>query len=262
MAIAYEELDLSPQEQVAPHNYTATCQFKCAWADRYDVMNYFAYGSGQMYPRWNIPARVRGIGCVPFGAATGTLLDVVGQKLMQYEHALVTVQFVLDSQTPKGSGNEDLISESIEPTAEFQTISPFGLVWESDFSGLTPEEAPGILRRGLNFCLTRYNVPYVPTAILSLAGCCNAAPVACRYLGLTFPAETLLFSPPQMQQKISTEGASPWTLNFRFSFKPHGWNKFWRSETGQWEAIYRHVVSGGGDVEIKPFPPGDFSQIM
>ena len=46
MAVLYEELDESPQEDVSPQSFRASMRVKCKWTDRYDVMNYFAFGDG------------------------------------------------------------------------------------------------------------------------------------------------------------------------------------------------------------------------
>jgi hypothetical protein len=269
MAIAYEELDESPQEDITPESFKATIQVKCTWADRYDVMNHFAWGEGQVYPRWPLlRARTRGMACVPFGAAMSTFTAPDGQKFLEYDHASITVNFVRDVKTPQGPSNEDLISESVEPATEFMTTNP-EFYHLGSTKGPAPKEGPGVLVRTLVFVLTRYNVRVVPPAVLSLVGCVNASPVVCRYLGLTFPAETLLYGPPQMQQKISTDGASGWTLTFRFTYRPLGWNKIWHS--GSWNETtaeglspgwYSMYTGGAGGGLVRMYPTGNLQLVL
>jgi len=244
-----EELAGSPQENWDENGLTATVQLQCAWAERTTVAAE-TVGLNQLYPR--IPtskARAKSSACVPFGACSQAASGAVG-----YEHAMVTVQYVA-KDAPEG---EDLISESLEPTAEFQTLDYRGFCWSSG-SGtpLEKDEAPGRLVRGLDYVHTRHRMTSVSPAVLSLVGYVNAGAMYAPTLGLSFAAQTLLYNPPSLSKKYTTTGSDFTVGTFRFTFKPNGWNTFWRQATQAYEAMY---VKGGG--VYYNFPLGDFTLLF
>jgi hypothetical protein len=82
-------------------------------------------------------------------------------------------------------------------------------------------------------------------------------------LGITFPAQTLLFNPPTINRKITTAGAQAWTVACRFSYRASGWNKSWRAATQQWEQVYYRNPSGSGSTApYNNFSTADFSQVL
>jgi hypothetical protein len=165
-----------------------------------------------------------------------------------YTHAFVTANY-------SSRDDADVISESIEPTAEFRLLDHRLFRWGSGSGALLNEkEAPGQIVRGFNLVRTLYRQATVPVTLLTLPGTCNSATYASSLLGLTFAAETLLFTPAPVTRVIRLSGSPGFTVNIKMSFKGSGWNKFWRQSSGTYENIY---LAGGGI--YKPYTPASFS---
>ena len=163
--------------------------------------------------------------------------NVEASQNASYEDALVVTEYIWDRKTPQSNG-ADLFSETLEPTAEFLTLDYTQFRWQNG-DPLTEGEAPGMLQRGLDYVLTHHNLQAIPSAALSLIGAVNDAPVTSYTLGLCFAAGTLLFNPPCCQRRVAV-GPNPtltWTVTYRLTYKPQGWNYFWRTETQQFEQI-------------------------
>jgi len=86
----------------------------------------------------------------------------------------------------------------------------------------------------------------------------NSAAYFSRLLGLTFPAETLLYGPPDSQRRITANASEPpaWTLTHKLVYQASGWNKFWNPRTGKYDKIYRNGV------EYKNHPPASFAGVL
>ncbi len=249
------EMNDSPQEEWSEKGLTATVRLMVPWAYRTTLVGEIV-GNWQVYPRNpQSGARATSATVVPYpGALTGQLLWT--PDATTFEQALVTIKYVRDSQTPETA---DLISEQLSPTAEFLTLDPKDFSW--DIAGKQPlkeGEAPGLLVRGLEYTVTQHKVFNIPAACLTLPGSVNAAAYFSRLLGLSFPAETLLYSPPDSQRKITANAEEPpaWQLTHKLAYKPQGWNRFWNPRTGKFDKIYRKGV------EYKNHPPASFAGVL
>lgn len=197
------------------------------------------------------------VGATPFKAEQKGSDDVAA-----YEKALITVEY----GPPKGGAPPEdvegvLMSESLEPTAEFLTEDYTQFQWGSGATGipLKENEAPGRLMRGLDYVVTLHQVTTLPASTLSHVGFVNSVAISPKTVGLTgltFAIETLLYQPPTIQRVITTEGAKKWTVTKRYTYKPNwdganarGWNWFWRAETG----IYEQLYLKGTDTVRKPY---------
>lgn len=225
----------------------AKVTLRCAFADRFLLMADLI-GNNRVWPNGGfvIPPMVQNASSVPFNSQYG----VVGQAIV-YDHALVTVNY--------SHKIVDVFSEALEPTAEFITVDHLQFRWGSpEGEMLLPDEAPGFLLRSCNLVRTLYNLPSLPANLLSLTGMSNDADYTSTMLGVTFAEETLLFQPPMPSRTFTTTGTVGWTLQMKFSYKPEGWNKFWRPSMGTgeggWDEI--HHVKGG---RYKPHPPANFA---
>ena len=127
---------------------------------------------------------------------------------------------------------------------------------ETQSDGNHPQ-SPGRLIRGLTISRTLYQVTALPIALITSIGKVNDADYISALLVLTFAAETLLYTPPNMNRTITTAGDKGWTVNMKFMYKPDTWNKFWRSTTQAYEAIF---IAGG--IEYKNYPLADFSSLL
>lgn len=249
--VAFEELPGSPTEQWTEEGFTATVKLMCAWGVR-NTLAREIMGQRQPYPR--IPAtkaypRVADIEPFPAKITESTVTWGTLGSLASFEKALVTIEY------DTSGADVDLISESLEPTAEFMTLAHKKFRWgAADGDELDEGEAPGKLIRGLDYKLTYHQVTAIPAAVLTLPGHCNNAAVVSLTLGLTFPEQTLLFQPPTATRRITSEMIEAWKLNYRLSYRASGWNEFWRKASDDWDEIWH----AGGD-RYYNYPLGDFS---
>lgn len=222
---------------------------RCAWADRYllveDLLSNrreWPHGSFSSPPQ-AFSATIR---------TAGTAYLTVGQTC-EYIHALVDVNY--------SDELKDLISESLEPTVEAQTLDYKRFRWgTADGDPLLEGEAPGRLVRGLTIVRTLYEVPNpLPLILLTGPGSTNDAPYTSSLLGgLVFDTETLLFVPPTLSRSIKASGSEAWTVGLKFMYKAETWNKFWRAKTGAYEEIFDIE----GAAAYKNNPPLDFSALL
>lgn len=155
----------------------------------------------------------------------------------------------------------DVISESLEPTAEFATLDHRWFRWTSGSSKdvLREEEAPGLLKRGLNLVRHTYNVlPPLSTDLITLPGSTNLNPYVSAILELTFATDTLLFGTPIINRKVDSSNQVKYDIEKKFTYNPNFWNTFFRSKTGQFENIF---IAGSG-TPYTPYPLDDFSNIL
>lgn len=249
---AYEMADSPHESFPAIGSFHATVQLRCAWQDRFTLMRYATTDGGMLYPRApGTLARCRSASAVP---APGKLSaeDESGSALACYDKALVTLQFVRDKRTPETT---QLVSETIQPTSEHVTRDPSLFRWGSaNGDRLEPMEAPSVLVRGLDYLITFHEVYIVPAAILTLPGYVNSSAVTTRLLGLTFPAETLLFQPPTITRRITSKEIGAWTCAFRFSYRASTWNKPWHAKDQKFDTLY---TIGGN--RYRSYPLADFA---
>lgn len=226
---------------------SAQVTLRCAWNDRHalaaDIL-----GNSRIYPGTGFasPPQAATASIVPGGECAVT----VGQGLV-YDHALVTVGY--------STKIKDLISESLEPNIEFITQDFERFRWgAADGDPLLKGEAPGKQYRSMNLVRTLYNLSAMPAAVLTAIGEVNEDEYTSAILGFTFDPETLLYQPPQLSRVIRTNGSDGWTLTMKFSYKPQGWNKYWRAKTQDWDSIF--LVDPPG--EYKNYPLGDFATLL
>lgn len=249
MPTAFEEMAGSPVEDFA-EAFTATRKLLVAWGSRYSLVGELEYS---IYPyRPALIAYARSVSVEPFGNA---ITAVDGNGLLAYEKALVTVNYSLSSDDPQ---TVDLVTESIEPNAEFRTLDFEDFRWSAvDGDLLKEDEAASQLLPGHDYIIKFHNLATVPTAVVDLEGFVNAAAFATYTLGRTYAAETLLFGGGTPSRRITSAGVDNFTLTERFHYKADGWNKFFRQATQIQESIY-HKTSG----IHKNHPLGDFSTLL
>lgn len=272
VTIPYEEIDGSPTEGFDEKGFRAERQLVCAWADRFDLQDQLLgaatvdqngntqYVSPSPYPHKPNLASALSASAEPFA---GRCLPASGDvRLASYDKALVRVQYGTRPGSitgGDGGGNgEPYIEETVEPFAEFLTYSPEGLHWGSTTGpALKDAEAPGKLIKGFNWNYTRHRVLRIPAAYWTLIGLVNNGPVTSLSLGFTFGTETLLFNPPRLGRQIASIGTGTyglaWTVSLLMSYKPDGWNKFWRGKDNGWQQIY----NAGG--LVKPYTTAAFT---
>lgn len=249
----------SPQEVFsAESGLQVSVTLRCAWDDRFAVLDDILQNQ-YTYPRCpGSQCNARTGSSRPYEGkmdSTGT-----GDSLATYDQALITINYTQDlTREDNGSGGFNIFSESLEPSAEFLTLSPAKFRWtNSSGPKLRPEEAPGKLIVGYDYVQTRYQMASIPVEVINPGpGVVNNAAITAQLLGLTFPIETVLYQNSQPQRTISTSGVTRWTIPSRFSIRPNGWNKFWRPSTG-WDEIYDEDAAA----IYKNYPLADLSNLL
>lgn len=235
------------KEDFNDSEFTASVSLRCPWSQRHQIMDDILIAGRQ----WPYSSRY----CV---AKTGSIVpekseaDQDGQGFI-YKFAILTINY-----SSKRDNNENSVSESIEPTCEFLTLDYRRFRWGSaNGDPLIEAEAPGKQIKGLNLIRKYQRVPNVPSGILAAMGAVNSAPYSSQLLGMTFPAESLLFQPPSLDRVITYIGNKGWNVQLKFSCKPDGWNKYWRAKSQAYEYIY---LAGGGI--YRSYPMANFSGFL
>ena len=251
-----EELDDSPQESWEKSGrFNATRKLKVPWADRNTLARQLL-GNRVTLPQ-SYPDRSTAL-------ARSVEIDHLAEKIVNagsgsaatintYEHAVLTVRYA-DPEPGSAEDPQTLATESLEPSAEFITLPADNLHWGSATGPLLKDaEAPGRIIAMVDWVYKRNRVPFVNSAMFALQSHCNQAEVTSLTLGVTFPAETLLYSTISLEREIYADGADAWSVTFRFTYREPGWNVFWRADLNAWVSIYH--TDG---TLIKPIPTGNF----
>jgi hypothetical protein len=265
VTVAFTEMEGSPKETWTNEGFKATMRLLCAWSERNTLaVEVLRYG-GKAYDRLSFTgARARSVTIEPFPAQVSQA-EVVG--FTQYEAAVVTIEF-----DTKGPEDDDMVTESWEPTVEFLTLPKEGFFWaDSDTAGAvgtpaTDAEAPGKIIYGGEYKITYGQLMAIPTQAYTLSGYVNKYDFTPYSIGngKVFGAETLLFLPPVIERVWTMEQAKAWKMSYHFSWRQSGWNKFWRSKTGAWEPIRRmaNIASpGSGYTPYSVYGVADFAPL-
>lgn len=259
MPIEFEELQGSPREFRDFNGFRHVRKLICAWESRHRLLNEFLLGGGQLYPYDSSTlSRAREGVAIPF---PGSAIDAKGISapgaIVTYEKALITIVYLSPRPgDPEDDGAGQFIAERLEPSAEFLTLDHTRFRWGSGAGDhLNEQEAPGRLIKTLDYVFTRFDVDSIPGAALSLLGKVNNQILIANFLGVTFGTETLLFNPPSIERQVDTSGQMKMQIAYRFTYKPEGWNVFWRSKTRQYEQMFL----AGDETPFDNYELGDFT---
>ena len=173
-----------------------------------------------------------------------------------YEVAIVTVNYSTKFNT------NTLMDESLEPSAQFITISGSNFTWNSDGSGPSAgDETPDVQKiiRMVDWNVTLYNLSSLPSGLITMMGDVNSADITSSTLGCLFPAETLLYLGGSPSRTFTAQDASGitspfWRLGMKFTVKKDSWNKFYSQGSDDARSLYR---KGSGDPVI-PYHRSNF----
>lgn len=244
-----EEHGSSRREDWTDQGLNCSVVLRCAYSNRH-LLAADVVGGRRVWP-FNSLARAKSCSIVPFPSQAAT----DGQGLI-FEDALVTVNYSQFDGDPT-----DLVSESLEPSIQFITLDHKLFRWkEKTGDVLQEEEAPGRQMYSLSLKRTLFKrEPPLPTGLLDLPGSVNDTPYTSALLGLTFPAETLLFAPGSLSRTIKSDfSGTAFDINLNFVYQKQGWNKFWRQKTQDFERI---VVAETG-ANYDNYPQEDFSDFL
>ncbi len=271
LTITHEEMKNSPREGYQDDGqFAATRILRCAWADRHTFAielkgkieidgAIFNIIQPHAYPDF-ARAFVSTVNMTGVGRVTAA--DANNEQA-QYEKAQLSVVYKTSPfQYDQDDDDQVLVEESLEGSAEFLTVSSEEYFWDSaQEDPLTVEEAPGRLIQGADWVYTILEIPEIPAGLFSLIGLVNDKAVRSQSLGQVFAAETLLVQPFEPQRQISVLGVGAWRLALRFSYKPTGWNQFYRRGSTAPQPLFNKIgdpLTGadgfytGGDLTIVP----------
>lgn len=281
MGLEYEELKGSPIERGGLDNFTATMNVLVDWDFRHDFMREWT-GFMLVYPHTSAasPAvRCLSARSIPFGGELGNGLQIglAQGRLTKYKKAQITLEFgvpvannigIINAPPGAAINTSQLLNqytEDFEPFSEFQTL-PHELFQWSNGEELKPNEAPGKQTVGFNYVVTRHfifgeNV----TNLLKFVDHVNAEELIGRtplLNGMVFAPETLLFGAPSIRTtSISMFRIKSIDFTMRLSYRPSGWNTFWRGDkpvtngVGGWDTIH---LAKGSNPRYRNFPKRSF----
>lgn len=225
----------------------ASVVLRCAWTDRHSLVSDIC-GQRRTWPYTVAGPQPKATTASIVPVLTGA---VTTQQTMDFSEALVTVNYT--------TAIEDVVSESIEPTVEFITLDHKAFCWGSgNGTALTEKEAPGRLMRDMNFVRNEIDQSTLPLSLITLVGTVNNAAIVGSILNFTFAPETLLYQPPVINYKRTSLGDIKFDITKKFSFKPQGWNVFYRTSTASWQRIFRR----GSATAYNNFPLADQSALF
>lgn len=268
--VVYEEIHGSRREDLSDQGIRGSRTLKCAWADRITLardLRGYTEPSGtdqiihlpQVLPGWsNVP--VSAVSISGFGASSS---DGGNTTIASYAHALLDVTYQPNGSEDNQGGDNPFASESIEGAAEFLKLSSEKLYWDNaQTEPVLDAEAPGRLIRMLDWTIQIEEMASLPSDLFSLVGYVNQNSAISPRFGYQFEAETLLLQPPRIRRKITTDGTGTWAVDIKLTFRPGGWNKFFRSgqtTSGVWNPVPMYDSSGN---ELKTYPTGDFATLL
>jgi hypothetical protein len=259
-----EELGGSPNNEAwGTSSLQATRTFKVDWADRYTLGDWLITPPNDMYPYGAAGmAYLNSIGIAPFGEAC---FDS-GDGLNSYEFAIVTAGYqTLTGEIPTvpGPSGATLIEEDISPSVELISLEGVALCWGSNSGpALEENQTPAVRLLHVAYTVTLHGIPSVSVNLINYGGYCHSLPYVSPTIGWTFPAETLLYSAPQMTRSVSLLGTPGWTVRVPWEYRPNGWNKFLNEEELKsggtpWQDVY---FKGGNKLVVAT--PTDLSSFL
>ncbi len=272
-SIDYEESTIgfaSPTEALTDQGLAATRILRCAWVDRLTLASQLkvahrivltsgpttrVFFKGDQYPH-DPSIFVRDISSIR--PLDGPLTDA-DLRVAKYTTAELTVNYSIQDFDPNQQ-DEDAVKyadEELSTAAEFLTLPSTSLFWDDGGAvSLGTEANISRLIRMMEWVFTFTELDTIPPGLVLNVGTVNSVAVLSRSLGIPFPAETLLYNGSRSSRELFIEGARAWRTALRFTFRPQGWNKFFRDDViGQAPVP---VFLGDGSGEHKPYTPINF----
>lgn len=274
ITVSYKEMNGSPKEYLYPGQAEVERRLLCAWEERitlcrqllgyWSVGSYFppdlyvAQGNEALYNVYAYECNVEPIPTPPDTAGLG------------YKKAIVTVRYRVQDYYMVGEDTV-FITESIEPAAEFLTLTRKGLYFGTGGSAVPLDEdaePPAMIIRMFDWVYTLRGVWGLGAAYYDLPGKVNNAIVYSRALSRIFPAETLLCGNPSAHREITRYGDFTWTITYRFTYRNHGtladpkgWNFWPRTDNADVDGIdFERITDGTDNVPI--YTLADFSAVV
>jgi len=279
ISVNYEEFEGSPVLSFSSASSRIRKIYKIAW-DKIgifikELMGWTEYIEGTRdYPEVSIThephyCKVPGSTCKIYaseiedirGWPFGAMVEVpTSTKTAEYKYAIVTVRYDWSFVTPEE--DQPIISERIEPAAEFMTLSGTKLFWGPN-DPIAETEAPAMIYRMMDWVYTFHRMPFIPSALIELIGFINDAPITSRTLGLTFQRGTVLLGNPSISREYTFFETTMWEITVRLTICTQDWNLFPR--TNQRDAagntMFLHIRDADNQV-LYPYHYGNFRNVI
>jgi len=262
ISVTYYEANGWPKDAYTIDGFAGERKLVCDWGDRHTLATEIMTPPNNIYPYNDIGAMVTHIPRVE-GWRKGKQSAGTTAGMASYEKAVVTVNYSTFGVATGTTPNQLLISEWTETWSEVKTLDKTKYFWGTAPKNLGPGEGPSKLEPGMDYILVYHNLLVVPGAVTTVPGTCNSNVVNAYLLGLSFPAETLVFDGANVKHRITTTGSTGYTVRYRFRFKPNvrdgeakGWNWQWNANKGH--DRYEQLYDEDGDVK-KTYTPTTFS---
>lgn len=269
----WEEMAGSPVEERNFMRASATMRLKGPWTQRYGIIDSYV-NSWKPYPHQvyggagiSADQALRAVAgsAKPFGAATDAI-DVPGGSINVYDFALVEIKFGIPeigvpvlTLTSDARGRGDVISETFETWAEFQSLDHELYKWKlGPQRDLSEQEAPGFQVNGIDYLFTRHGISTIPSIAIesNVVNDSIVYPLSPPMKLLGFGKETLLYRGMRAQRTADRNMATvKMSMTYRFSVREGGWNRFYRGDIDAYDEIVRKSDSG----VHKNFPLRDFT---
>lgn len=238
----------------------------CPWDQRYTVANdllanrrTFPGLTGTGSPRVN-DVQIEGWG------VTGTIV-VGSEQMIEYEQARLEVTYEplqADIPADPGLAGYDLIIETIEVEVNTKRYnSRKTLKWETLVDGnsynVASGDAPSKQVRSVRLEREFIGLAVLPANIFTLVDSCNIAVYNSTILGVPFEAESLKYNGPVLNRTIRSDGSSGFNVKLSWSYKPNGWNVFWRPFISDYDKMLQKKT---GDPQYIQHTPADMSSIL
>jgi hypothetical protein len=268
-----------PQEVATPMGLVARRRMRVLWGDRWEWAYWFL-GTGYTYPYIQVngsgvnnlcwlkkmaihpPDAMQKTGFLGLGSGGKLVNGLVGPYTQspvvtdgfgagpwrfegtQYVHAIIDLEY---SSYGIGANSGNILMEALEPELEVQRIDPAPYSWY----GGQPigQQRPLQFIPGVRYTITYPFANSIAPSVLTLPGYVNSDAFNTYLLGITFPAESLLYLPGPVEVGVNVQG------NFKCKYAHHmkfvnrtssqggynGWQCDWNPNTSQFEDYY---VSG------------------
>lgn len=282
LSIPHEEIDGYPKEIFSRTSLDIVRLLQCPWEDRLSLAQDLVgqmVASGNNF-EWIMPARYSyfvspGQTSVPclvtrveingFGKSDKGAGDTPTSPQISYSHARLHVTY---TSVPEAD-IDILVEETMDPTAEFLTLPSRKAYWDNaQEEPLSKGEAPGLLLKSFEWTYKINQCPLVPAAAFDLVGKVNSDAIWSRKFNHTFPAETLLYTPPELTEFHDFSGQALWEIVYKFNYKPLGWNLFYRGgasgpdgETYN-DVFYPQVIYDNSGKVIKGYDAAPFADLF